>query len=241
MRLLMLDRLRRAIGAHDLPGLRGLLEAFVICSYDRERVKEVGADRAAAEWIVRCEGKVKFDKLDDLFIDYNELIKKTAELDPRKESDQVHVVSIDATDSSVTGYGCRHFGLFTALKRLLRREAATENRSFRLRGDCYARLFILAGLSHLKDVRFIRCRNLHDYGLDYMGDAVGKTLLFLQIESCPRITEFGLENLVKFSGLRSLILHDLKRVHGKENVLKMLRKALPHCDVRYPEARLLGS
>lgn len=34
--------------------------AFVICSYDRERVKEVGADRAAAEWIVRCEGKVKF-------------------------------------------------------------------------------------------------------------------------------------------------------------------------------------
>ncbi|VDM37805.1 unnamed protein product [Toxocara canis] len=180
---------------------------ITICSYDKQRVKEVGPDRAAAEWIVRCEGKVKFDKLDDVFIDYNVLIKQTAELDPRKESDQVHVVTIDATDSSVTGYGCRHF----------------------------------AGLTHLQDVRFIRCRNLHDYGLDYMGDAVGKTLLFLQIESCPRITEYGLDNLVKFSGLRSLILHDLKRVHGKKEVLKMLRKALPHCDVRYPDVSMLSS
>ncbi|KHN82950.1 ATP synthase subunit s, mitochondrial [Toxocara canis] len=169
MRLLMLDRLRRAIGAHDLPGLRGLLEGFNY--YDKQRVKEVGPDRAAAEWIVRCEGKVKFDKLDDVFIDYNVLIKQTAELDPRKESDQVHVVTIDATDSSVTGYGCRHF----------------------------------AGLTHLQDVRFIRCRNLHDYGLDYMGDAVGKTLLFLQIESCPRITEYGLDNLVKFRLLLLLL------------------------------------
>ncbi|VDK38576.1 unnamed protein product [Anisakis simplex] len=27
--------------------------------YDHGRVKEVGADVAAAEWIVRCEGKVR--------------------------------------------------------------------------------------------------------------------------------------------------------------------------------------
>ncbi|VDK20998.1 unnamed protein product [Anisakis simplex] len=57
MRMLILDRLRRAIGAHDLPGLRGLLEGFNY--YDHGRVKEVGADVAAAEWIVRCEGKVR--------------------------------------------------------------------------------------------------------------------------------------------------------------------------------------
>ncbi|VDK20947.1 unnamed protein product [Anisakis simplex] len=150
---------------------------------------------------------IRFDKLDELFVDYNELIKKTAELDPRKESEQVHVISIDATDSSVTGYGCRHF----------------------------------VGLKHLQEVRFIRCNNLHDYGLEYMGDAVGTILKSLHIESCKRITEFGLENLVKFSGLKSLTLQDLKRVHDANGVLRMLTKSLPHCDIRYTEAKLIGS
>lgn len=28
-------------------------------SYDDDRVREVGPDRAAAEWVVRCEGKVR--------------------------------------------------------------------------------------------------------------------------------------------------------------------------------------
>lgn len=201
MRWLVFDRLRRAVGAHDFPGLRGLLEGFNY--YDRDRVKEVGPDRAAAEWIVRCEGKVTLDKFAEPFVDYNELIRKTAELDPRKPTDQVHVVSIDASDSSVTGFGCRHF----------------------------------AGLHHLVDVRFIRCKNLHDHGFDYMGDAVGTTLRYLQIESCPKITELGLEHLKKFSGLRSLLLIDLCRVYNKPQVLSALRETLPKCDIQFPDAQ----
>ncbi|PAV60679.1 hypothetical protein WR25_14435 [Diploscapter pachys] len=153
------DNMARVIGQQDIPGLRWLLEGFNI--YDKERVKEVGPDRAAAEWIVRCEGSVKFDRIEDVFTDYNALIKRCAELDPRVPADDVRVVLIDATDSCVTGYGCKHF----------------EN----LRG--------------IQEVRFVRCRNLHDWGLEIMADHVGDRLQLLEINSCPRITEFGIKHL----------------------------------------------
>lgn len=87
-------------------------------------MREVGPDRAAAEWIVRCGGKVRFvngvfnynsfcfrfDKFKDKFEDYNTLIRVTAELDPAKPSGQVSIVEIDASNSCVSAFGCRHFG-----------------------------------------------------------------------------------------------------------------------------------
>ena len=101
------EKVTQALGQHNLPGLRWLLEGFNY--YDRERVKEVGPDRAAAEWVVRCGGSVKFDRIDDTFSDYNALIKRCAELDPRRPEDDVRLTSILAVDASITGYGCRHF------------------------------------------------------------------------------------------------------------------------------------
>ena len=74
------------------------------------RVKEIGPDRAAAEWIVRCGGTIKFDNLRTPFDDFNALIRATAELDPRIPKEQVHLIEIDARDSSVSGFGCYHFG-----------------------------------------------------------------------------------------------------------------------------------
>lgn len=41
------------------------------------------------------------------FDDCNTLIERTSDLDPQKP---IRLVSIDATDASVTGYGCQHFG-----------------------------------------------------------------------------------------------------------------------------------
>ncbi|PAV80077.1 hypothetical protein WR25_25898 [Diploscapter pachys] len=212
------DKMARAIGQQDIPGLRWLLEGFNMydlfanfpifdekinksgiftCSYDKERVKEVGPDRAAAEWIVRCEGSVKFDRIEDVFTDYNALIKRCAELDPRVPADDVRVVLIDATDSCVTGYGCKHF----------------EN----LRG--------------IQEVRFVRCRNLHDWGLEIMADHVGDRLQFLEIDSCPRITEFGIKHLHRCKALKSLLLANLKSVHGKDKVLGELEQALPNTKI----------
>ncbi|KAH7693195.1 Protein C05C8.1 a [Aphelenchoides avenae] len=126
------------------------------------------------------------------------LIRSTAELDPRKPQGHVHVVSIDATDASISGFGCRHF----------------------------------EGLDHIVDVRLVRCKNLQDFGLEYMGNLVGSRLSALQIESCPKITEFGLRHLHKFSALQSLILHDLRHVYNPDKEVEALRKALPKCEIK---------
>ncbi|VDO42005.1 unnamed protein product [Haemonchus placei] len=151
------EKFVQALGKHNIPGLRWLLEGFNY--YDISRVKEVGPDRAAAEWIVRVF--FGFDKIADTFNDYNALIKRTAELDPRIPADNVKVTNIYAVDASVTGYGCRHF----------------------------------EGLHGIKEVHFIRCDNLHDFGLEYMAKAVGTHLELLEIDGCRRITEFGLAHL----------------------------------------------
>ncbi|KIH62383.1 hypothetical protein ANCDUO_07333 [Ancylostoma duodenale] len=179
-----------------------------------QRVKEVGPDRAAAEWIVRCGGAVNtlhsftinsfaffgFDKIDDTFDDYNVLIKRCAELDPRVPADNVKVTHIHAIEASVTGYGCRHFN----------------------------------NLQGIQEVRFVRCDNLHDFGLEYMAKAVGSHLGYLEIDGCRRITEFGLAHLEMCSGLKSLLLCNLKRVHGHDKVLQRLRNALPNTDINFP-------
>lgn len=52
----------------------------------------------------------RLDKFKNEIDDYNTLIRLTSELDPEKPSQQVSVLSIDASDSCVSGYGCRHFG-----------------------------------------------------------------------------------------------------------------------------------
>ncbi|VDL70066.1 unnamed protein product [Nippostrongylus brasiliensis] len=202
----------QALGKHNIPGLRWLLEGFNY--YDMQRVKEVGPDRAAAEWIVRCGGAVNiacrycsifvfgFDNIADTFNDYNALIKRTAELDPRVPADRVKVTHIHAVDASVTGYGCRHFN----------------------------------GLEGIKEVRFIRCDTLHDFGLEYMAKAVGNRLEYLEIEECRRITEFGLVHLETCTALKSLLLCRLKAVHGREKVLQKLKAALPGTEIHFPSS-----
>ncbi|EGT58444.1 hypothetical protein CAEBREN_06652 [Caenorhabditis brenneri] len=193
----MQEKFVLALGQHNIPGLRWVLEGFNY--YDIQRVKEVGADRAAAEWIVRCGGKIKFTQIDESFDDYNCLVKRTAQLDPRLPEDNVTLETIRAEDASITGFGCRHF----------------EN------------------LSGIKNVYFIRCKNLHDFGLEYMGQHVGNHLKTLHLEECRRITEFGLEHLKKFTALEELILRNLKSVHGKEKVEQKLREALPKTNIHF--------
>ncbi|KAI6186544.1 hypothetical protein M3Y98_00144200 [Aphelenchoides besseyi] len=143
------DSLKNALTSHNIPGLRWLIDSFNY--YDKQRVLEVGADRVAAEW-------TRFD-------DYNTLIRATAELDPAKPSDACHLVEIDASNSCVSGFGCRHF----------------------------------TGLNHLSHVLFINCKNLQDFGLEEMGKQVGNRLPHLELEKCPRISEYGLKHLETFS------------------------------------------
>lgn len=52
------DQLKNALVSHNVPGLKWLIDGFNY--YDIQRVREIGADRVAAEWIVRCGGKIRF-------------------------------------------------------------------------------------------------------------------------------------------------------------------------------------
>ncbi|CAD5231710.1 unnamed protein product [Bursaphelenchus xylophilus] len=191
------DRFKNALVEHNLPGLRFLIEGFNY--YDVSRVKDVGPDRAAAEWIVRCGGAVKFDKFNETFDDYNSLIRVLAELDPAKPSDQVILSLIDATNSSVSGYGCRHF----------------------------------AGLKGVQSVKYVGCKSLNDMALEIMGKEVGGYLPFLQLERCPRITEYGIKHLEQYRGLKKLIIKDLKNVHKPDRSLDSLKNSLPNCDITF--------
>ncbi|KAL3120661.1 hypothetical protein niasHT_007953 [Heterodera trifolii] len=121
------DAFKRRLGAHDFPFLRGFIHGFNY--YDVQRVKQIGAERAAAEWVVRCEGKVKFDHSPHIFSDYNALQRFTSELDPKRESDRVHLVAVDATDSCISGWGCRHFDGLSRLQnvRFVRCKSLTDN------------------------------------------------------------------------------------------------------------------
>jgi len=66
--------------------------------YDPERVKEVGPDRAAAEWLLKNGAFVRWQGQQNVVKDYNQI----------GVSGGRHVEAIDCTDSSVSGSGFQH-------------------------------------------------------------------------------------------------------------------------------------
>jgi len=69
-------------------------------NYDEARVKEVGPDRAAAEWILRCGGKVTWDN-GGTINDYNKL--------PAGGYRKLKISAIDGSDSCIMEHGFLHF------------------------------------------------------------------------------------------------------------------------------------
>jgi len=102
----MFAKIWKKVGDHEIFGLRHLLDSFN--SYDAQRVAKIGPDRAAAEWVVRCDGKIRFNQSDQIFRNYNDMIEFFDELDREGGSSDYHVVAIDATDSTISGNGCQH-------------------------------------------------------------------------------------------------------------------------------------
>jgi len=78
--------------------------------YDPERVAEVGLDRAAAEWILRCGGSVTWHT-GTTVTDYNSL--------PVGRYRQFKITAIDGTDSCVMEAGFEHLRGLTELRRVV--------------------------------------------------------------------------------------------------------------------------
>nr|CAD7589187.1 unnamed protein product [Timema genevievae] len=69
---------------------------------DSNRIKEVGPDRACAEWLMKNGAFVKWENESDFLKNYDCL---------PPEDDRRHIVEVDATEASITHIGFAHFKL----------------------------------------------------------------------------------------------------------------------------------
>ncbi|GMR58995.1 hypothetical protein PMAYCL1PPCAC_29190, partial [Pristionchus mayeri] len=103
----MLSRVRTSITEHNFFGLRWIIDKFN--DLDVERIREIGADRACAEWILRCGGTVKFDDGKPEISDYNQLAQQTAQKSGTLNEKKIFLNQVHAVKACVTARGCRHF------------------------------------------------------------------------------------------------------------------------------------
>ena len=71
---------------------------------DHSRVAAVGPDRAAAEWVLRLGGSVKFATLPQWSSDYNRL--------PSEPQGYLQLEAIDVSGVSITDNGLEHLGMY---------------------------------------------------------------------------------------------------------------------------------
>ncbi|XP_038075351.1 ATP synthase subunit s, mitochondrial-like [Patiria miniata] len=128
--------------------LWGMLNA-VFNKVDYARIKEIGPDQAAAEWLVRCGAAVKFKKVKDWDTDYNLL--------PRGPSGRFFIEEVDATDSCIMNIG---FDYFIGLDHL--RSLKLHHCTY-LRDTCVSRLDILK--DSLEEIQLSSCGDISDAGL----------------------------------------------------------------------------
>lgn len=86
------------------------------------------------------------------------------------------------------------------------------------------------GCTHIKKVILHNCRYLKDSALPqliYLKDS----LQYLQISSCPNISDDGLLSLKQLANLNHLLLTDLKSVKDIEKTVQALKSSLSACNV----------
>lgn len=74
---------------------------------DHERIRDVGPDRAASEWLLRCGAMVRYHGQERWQKDYNNL--------PTGPLDKYKIQAIDATDSCIMSFGFDHLGNYPVI------------------------------------------------------------------------------------------------------------------------------
>lgn len=72
------------------------------CRPDGNRIKEVGPDRACAEWLLRCGAFVRWKDSEKFHKDYNTL--------PNVNLDKFKIEEVNADEAAVMDIGFPHFG-----------------------------------------------------------------------------------------------------------------------------------
>lgn len=163
---------------------------------DRERIREVGPDRAASEWLLRCGAMVRYHGQGRWQKNYNSL--------PSGSLDKYKIQAIDATDSCIMSIGFEH------LEGLQHVEKIRLCKCHYIEDNCLEKLSQFKNLQNsILEMEIISCGNVTDKGIISLHHL--RNLEYLLLSDLPGIREK--ENLVQIfkTALPSLELKlDLK-------------------------------
>lgn len=147
---------------------------------DYERIRDVGPDRAASEWLLRCGAKVRYRGHQKWLQDYNHI--------PGSSEGRYKIQAIDATDSCIMDVGLDHMeGLEHVEKIILCKCHYVED-------SCLQRLSQLEKLrKSLLEMEIIACGNVTDNGIIALRHF--RNLRYLYLSDLPGVKDK--ENLVQ--------------------------------------------
>ncbi|KAG7272743.1 hypothetical protein CRUP_031067 [Coryphaenoides rupestris] len=182
----------------------GWLNAVFNRWVDYERIKAVGPDRAASEWLLRCGARVRFLGFDRWHQDYNAL--------PTGPLGRYKIQGVDATESCIMHRGFDHLGTCCYDE-----DGCGSSSSSRNAGSCPCD----------------PCIYLEDGCMEKLGslENLQASLRSLEVVSCGNISDKGLLALHKLGNLQRLVLGDLPAVTDREKTLERLQAALPRLDI----------
>ncbi|XP_029349279.1 ATP synthase subunit s, mitochondrial [Echeneis naucrates] len=141
---------------------------------DYERIKAVGPDRAASEWLLRCGAKVRFQGFERWHQDYNGL--------PTGPLGRYKIQAIDATESCIMYKGFDH------LEGLKYVEEIKFNKCIYIEDTCLERLSSLENLqASLYMMEVVSCGNVTDKGIIALHKL--KNLEYLFLSDLPGIKD----------------------------------------------------
>lgn len=141
---------------------------------DYERIKAVGPDRAAAEWLLRCGAKVRFQGFDRWHFDYNGL--------PTGPLGRYKIQAIDATESCIMYRGFDHLD---GLKHV---EEIKLNKCIYIEDACLERLSSIENLQEsLFMMEVVSCGNVTDKGVIALHRL--KNLEYLFLSDLPGLSD----------------------------------------------------
>ncbi|XP_074183598.1 ATP synthase subunit s, mitochondrial isoform X1 [Rhinolophus sinicus] len=153
---------------------------FEVVKVDYDRIRDVGPDRAASEWLLRCGAMVRYHGQERWQNDYNNL--------PTGPLNKYKIQAIDATDSCIMSIGFDH------MEGLQHVEKIRLCKCHYIEDDCLERLGQLENLQKsMLEMEIISCGNVTDRGIIALHHL--RKLKYLLLSDLPGIRDK--ENLVQ--------------------------------------------